>query len=179
MTRADSAELTALAVRAKADSSLLDDLLRELGPYMTRVCRRFLPNELDAEEATQDALVAVASSLDRFDPDKSAVTTWAFTIASNKSRDTYRRLVRQSADVLPDELPEQRRTSVLAGNRIDLLSAADAIDDRYSQTVLLRDLAGLSYEELAVTLDVPIGTVRSRLSKGRELMAEQLRVGDS
>jgi len=167
-------DLNALASAARNDAASMDELLREIRPYVVRVCKRCLPNDLDAEEATQDALLAVASGIDRFDSDRSSISTWVYAIATNKSRDTYRRLVRQAATVVPDELPAERRTSVLAGNRIDLLAAADQVDDLYSSAVLLRDLVGLSYQEVADAMDVPVGTVRSRLSKGRSLMAEAL-----
>ena len=170
----EAIDLDALGAAARSDPASLDELLRAIRPYVVRVCKRCLPNELDAEDATQDALLAVAAGIERFDATRSSMSTWVYAIATNKSRDTYRRLVRQSATVIPAELPADRRTSVLAGHRVDLLAAADQVDDRYSSTVLLRDLVGLSYEEVAEALDVPIGTVRSRLAKGRNLMAEAL-----
>ncbi len=160
-----------LAPRAAAGDQLaLDELLRLAQPDVAARCARILPHALDAEEAAQDALLTVARRIDSFEG-RSRFSTWLYRISSNAAIDTYRKLKRRAED--GDELPEitsDNRTSVIAGTRLDVLEALEQVDIRFAEPVVLRDMQGLDYAEIADVLDLPLGTVKSRIHEGRRLL---------
>ncbi|MEY9213785.1 RNA polymerase sigma factor [Thermobifida halotolerans] len=176
--------LETLALRAReGDQSALEELLRRIQPDVLRRCARFLPYRQDAEEACQDALMRVASSIHRFRGD-SMFTTWLYTVVSNSARQTYRSLKRRSAEMPTeaDRMPHQsdpRTTSVIAGSRIDLLEALDQLErDRPNLVapLVLRDLCQMEYGEIAAQLDLALGTVKSRIHEGRKRVRKALAV---
>ncbi len=154
---------------ASGDAVALGQLLPLIEVDVLRIATKFLPNRFDAEEAAQDALLAVSRHIDEFDG-RARFTTWLYRITANRSIDTYRRLRREwerSAGVLPADLPADRRTSVQAGTTIDLLEATRIVDDKFCEPVLLRDFCGMSYAEISIELGIAEGTVASRISEGR------------
>jgi RNA polymerase sigma-70 factor (ECF subfamily) len=171
-------DVDALARAAAAgDRRALDDLLTALRPEALRLCARFLSNREDAEEACQDTLLAVARGIGGFHGE-AAFRTWFYRIAANRSRSTYQRLRRrhegEAAGVpLPDRA-DPRRTSVVAGTRIDLLEALESLPPEQAEAVALRDVTGLSYGEIATLLGVPDGTVKSRLHEARRQLRRRL-----
>jgi RNA polymerase sigma factor (sigma-70 family) len=159
------------AAAAGGDTSALDKLLAHIQPQVLRQCRRLLPNDLDAEEACQDALLSVARRIDRFER-RSSFSTWLYRITVNAGLDTYRKLKRRGSTVDLDsiELTTAQRTSVLAGNRIDLLDALEDIDPKFGVAVVLRDVYDLDYPEIAEAMDINEGTVKSRIHEGRKTL---------
>lgn len=168
-------ELEELARRTRdGDVAARDALLAAVYQGVLERCARALPNRLDAEEAAQDTLLAVTRSIGSFDG-RSKFTTWLYRVTSNRILDTYRRLKRHQVD--PSEIPEleeERRTSVIAGMRVDLLEAMEAVADHYTEPVALRDLCGLDYQEIANELGIPLGTVKSRISEGRRQLKHHM-----
>jgi RNA polymerase sigma-70 factor (ECF subfamily) len=173
-------DVEALARAAAAgDRRALDDLLAALRPDALRLCARFLPNREDAEEACQDTLLAVARGIGRFHGE-SSFRTWFYRVAANRARSTYQRLRRRYAGEaagvpLPDR-PDPRRTSVVAGTRLDLLDALEGLPPEQAEAAALRDVLGLTYGEIATLLGVPDGTVKSRLHEARRHL--RLRLAD-
>ena len=171
-------DVEALARSAAAgDRRALDALLAAVRPDALRLCGRFLPNREDAEEACQDTLWAVARGVGQFHGD-SSFRTWFYRVAANRARSTYQRLRRRYAGEaagvpLPDR-PDPRRTSVVAGTRLDLLDAMESLPPEQAETVALRDVLGLSYAEIATSLGVPEGTVKSRLHEARRQLRHRL-----
>jgi RNA polymerase sigma factor (sigma-70 family) len=142
-----------------------------------RLCGRFLPSREDAEEACQDTLLALTRGIGQFDG-RSSFRTWLYRIATNRARSTYRVLRRrwetEAAGVpLPDQ-PDPQRTSVIAGTRLDLLDALERLSPELAEAVALRDILGLSYREIAELLDVPDGTVKSRIHEARRRLRQRL-----
>ncbi|WP_422770351.1 RNA polymerase sigma factor [Plantactinospora sp. WMMC1484] len=176
-----SSGVTDLDVLARAaadgDRDALDRLLVAVRPDVLRMSARFLPNREDAEEACQDTLLAVARGITRFDG-RSAFRTWLHRVAANRARSTYaalrRRFEAEAHHEPMPELPDPRRTSVVAGTRLDLLDALDAIGPELAESVALRDVLGLPYREIAVLLDLPEGTVKSRIHQGRRQLRGRL-----
>jgi RNA polymerase sigma-70 factor (ECF subfamily) len=146
-----------------------------------RLCARFLPNRQDAEEACQDTLVAVARGIGQFEG-RSSFHTWLHRLAANRARSTYqslrRRYAEESGGVPLPERPDPRRTSVVAGTRLDLLDALDGLSPQQAEAVTLRDVLGVSYGEIATLLDLPVGTVKSRIHEARRGLRERLNDGE-
>jgi RNA polymerase sigma-70 factor (ECF subfamily) len=178
------ADVEALAARAAAgDREALERLLAEVQPRVRRICGRMLLFPEDAEEATQDALLLVSTKIGTF-KGQSRFTTWLHTVASNSARGTYRSLRRRAAERATDELPvnaDPRTTSVIAGSRLDLLDALEDLGHDRPEIVdawLLRDVHHLDYAEIADVLDVPLGTVKSRIHGARQALRPRLAVSD-
>ncbi|HWC12606.1 MAG TPA: RNA polymerase sigma factor [Acidimicrobiales bacterium] len=160
------------AARA-GDTGALDTLLRRHHPRLLALCRRLTGDPTDAEDACQEALVAVARGLGRFDG-RSAFTTWAYRVTTNTCLDELRRRRRRPVPGLgPAEEAAAARPSAASdpGDRVavrlDVDAALAAIPPDFRTAVVLRDLCQLSYDEIAAVLDVPVGTVRSRIARGR------------
>jgi RNA polymerase sigma factor (sigma-70 family) len=162
---------------AAGDPGALHALLVAVGPDVLRLCARFLPHREDAEEACQDTLLALARGITRFEG-RSSFHTWLHRLAANRARSTYQRLRRRfdaeaSGTPLPDT-PDPRRTSVVAGTRLDLLDALECLSPGLAESVTLRDVLGLSYREIAELQGVPEGTVKSRIHEARRQLRREL-----
>ncbi|WP_028656978.1 RNA polymerase sigma factor [Nocardioides sp. J54] len=175
-------ELDALALRAAGgDRDALEDLLAAVQPRVRRICGRMLLHAQDVEEATQDALLLVATKIGSF-AGRSRFTTWLHAVASNSARSTYRSLKRRAAEHAVDELPvhaDPRTTSVIAGSRLDLLDALEVLAESHPDLVeplVLRDVQELDYNEIARLLDTPLGTVKARIHHARKAVRPLLRV---
>ena len=180
----DPDDLDALALRAAGgDREALELVLAEVQPRVRRTCGRMLLFPEDAEEATQDALLLVATKIDQF-AGRSRFTTWLHAVASNSARTTYRSLKRRAAERLTDELPvhaDPRTTSVITGSRLDFLEALEVVGHDHPELVeplVLRDVQELDYNEIAALLEVPLGTVKSRIHSARNAVRPLLRVTD-
>jgi RNA polymerase sigma factor (sigma-70 family) len=167
---------------AQGDHRSLGELLRRIEPDVIRHCERLLPYRQDAEEAAQDTLLAVARNISRFEG-RSRFGTWLHIVTVNCARTTYRSLKRRSseqAEELPDQRPDPRRVSVIAGSRLDLLDAMEALEaDKpdLAHALVLRDICELDYAEIADQLGIPIGTAKSRIHQARKYV--QAVLGDA
>ena len=179
----DADEIDALARRAQAgDADALDALLRLVRPRALAVCRSVLPYSADAEDACQEALINVARKIGSWNG-RSRFTTWLHVVAVNSARTTYRRLKNQAVPRDPQaavgpERPDPRTTSVIAGTRLDLLEALETLErehPQYVEPLLLRDVYGLAYDEIAVQTGAPLGTVKAQIHHGRRLVRPLLR----
>jgi len=178
----DDQDAEALASRAAAgDAAALDALLRVIGPEVLRRCGRFLPNRQDAEEAAQDALLQVARRIRTFEG-RSRFSTWLYVVVANAARQTYRdlkrRSVEQSLTPVEDTRTDPRTTSVIAGSRVDLLEALERLE-QVRPKLVYRDICELGYEEIAARLELPLGTVKSRLHQARHEVRQWLIEGSS
>ena len=179
-------EIDELARRAHdGDRDALEDLLTAVRPRALNVCRGVLPHLPDAEDACQDALINIAAKIGSWGG-RGRFTTWMHVVAMNSARSTYRRMKRQATatdpqDHGPLERPDPRTTSVIAGTRLDLLEALETIERDHPQLVeplLLRDVYGLPYEEIAQLVGAPLGTIKAQIHHGRKLARPLLR-GDA
>lgn len=172
----------ALVAAAQAgDRDALDQLIRLHYDRIYAVCRRITGHDSDAADAAQEALIAVVRGLPRFDG-RSQFSTWVYRIATNASLDELRRRRRRPmAVVRDDDHPEHEHVDPMAHRPIDqiadreLLEAAllDVPDD-FRIPVVMRDVADLDYQEIADTLGVPLGTVKSRIARGRGMLGAAL-----
>ncbi len=176
----DAEPLEQLAIRAReGNAAARDELLRRIQPDVMRICVRILPHRQDAEEACQDALLRISSNLHRFEG-RSKFSTWMYAIASNSGRQTYRSLKRRFSESATDQIierPDPRTTSVIAGSRLDLLEALEQLEEARPELIppfVLRDLGELSYDEIGAQLQVPVGTVKSRVHDARVHLRHRL-----
>lgn len=151
-------------------------LVDRYGPAVLSLCYASTLNPSDAEELAQDVFLAAWRGLGRFRGD-SAFSTWLFSLARNACVDRARRAAsrprlaseREQQDaVAPSGDEEDRRTARA------IFEVAARLSAPLRQAMLLRDVQGLSYEEIAALQDVPIGTVRSRISAARLAVVTEL-----
>jgi RNA polymerase sigma-70 factor, ECF subfamily len=170
---------TQLVAAAQAgDREALDKLLRLHYDAIFAVCRRVTGNDADGADAAQNALIAIVRSLARFDG-RSAFRSWAYRIATNASLDELRRRGRRGPVGLPDNVLDRTPSTdaLIEGGLAERLAIDDALDrlpEEFRTPVVLRDLLDLDYAEIAEALQVPPGTVRSRISRGRAALAKML-----
>lgn len=155
----------------------MDVLLRTHYGMVRAVCHRIVLNHADADDATQAALMSIVRALPKFDG-RAKFSTWAYRIAVNAALDEVRRIRRRPMPSGDPTTGSNHNGSPFAGEERDAASAIEsqmvvraaleAIPEEYRVALVLRHIADLDYEEIAVILDVPIGTVRSRLSRGRD-----------
>ncbi|MEY3806037.1 MAG: hypothetical protein RIR69_849 [Actinomycetota bacterium] len=156
----------------KGDKGAIDALLRAHYNTVHAVCHRIVINSADADDATQMALIAIVRALPRFDR-RSSVSTWIYRIATNAALDELRRIKRRPVPV-DDTVLEN--TTLESTSTIDdqmlITSALRQIPEEYRVVLVLRHIADLDYEEIAAIVEVPVGTVRSRLARGRAQLTE-------
>ena len=170
-----------LLTRARrGEPAAVEALLREHYDMIHAVCHRMVHNPDSANDAVQNALIAVVKGLSRFDG-RSSVSTWMYRIATNAAIDEIRRTQRRPVPVADETLAAHGSsidpTSEIAEHldqQSRLTDALGRIPEEFRAALVLRYVADLDYAEMAEVLDVPIGTVRSRLSRGRHLMADLL-----
>lgn len=166
------------------EAAAMDELLRRHYDRVHAVCRRIAGGTRDADDAAQEAMIRVVRNLDRFDG-RSAFGTWVYRIATNTALDELRKRKRrpQLRSVADDDDLRQRpeQADQIADRLIDSVADRLAIDaalaelpEEFRAAVVLRDVGDLDYAEIAEVLELPIGTVKSRIARGRRLLIEKL-----
>ena len=166
------AELADLA--ASGDRRALERLLHRHADRIVAICRRVLNSPDDAQDAAQEAMIAVSRGIANFDG-RAQFTTWLYRVATNSALDEARRKQRRPMPV--ETIPERTSGPDMAqqvADRIVIDAALVAIPAEFRACVALRDLLGLDYAEISEILDIPPGTVRSRIARGRAALAQQL-----
>lgn len=177
-----TADDRALVDAARAgDRAALDLLLRRHYNRLSALCRRVAGNDADGQDACQEALIAIVRGLPGFDG-RSTFGTWAYRVAANACVDELRRRRRRPEPVAAEEAGAGRWAAVPDGAdgvavRADLDVALAKLTPEFRVAVVLRDLCGLSYDEIAEVTGVPRGTVRSRISRGRAYLVPLLTAG--
>ncbi len=167
-----------MAAAQDGDRGALDTLLRRHHDRLYALCRRVTGNDADGADACQEALVAIVRNLGGFDG-RSSFATWAYRVATNACLDELRRRRRRPQPGLPEgEVGGGPDEFAGADTRVAVDSALAGIPIEYRVAVVLRDLCGLAYGEIAEVLDVPIGTVRSRIARGRSALIPALTTTD-
>lgn len=149
-----------------------DDVVRNHSARVYRLAYRLTGNQHDAEDLTQEVFVRVFRSLSTYTP--GTFEGWLHRITTNLFLDLVRRRSRIRFDPLPDDAER-----LASGDRgpaqlyddthfdHDVQAALDALPPDFRAAVVLCDLEGLSYDEIAATLGIKLGTVRSRIHRGR------------
>ena len=156
-----------------------DEVVRTHTARVYRLAYRLTGNRHDAEDLTQEVFVRVFRSLSSYTP--GTFEGWLHRITTNLFLDSVRRKARIRFDALPDDaerLPSGDRGPAQVYDEehfdADVQAALDALPPDFRAAVVLCDLEGLSYEEIAATLGIKIGTVRSRIHRGRSQLRASL-----
>jgi RNA polymerase sigma-70 factor (ECF subfamily) len=168
-----------LAAARRGDHDALEALLRSVHDRMAAVARRMLRDPGDAADCTQEALIRVVRGLAGFDG-RSSFSTWCHRIVATTALDELRRRGRRPVTVpetdreplSTEPAPEQASLDALALADID--SALACLPEEFRQAVVLSDVADLDYSTIAEMLEVPVGTVKSRVARGRSQLRDLL-----
>jgi RNA polymerase sigma-70 factor (ECF subfamily) len=161
----------------------MEALLERHYDRLYAICARVAGNPADAADACQEALLAIVKGLERYDG-RAAFTTWSYRVATNAALDELRRRNRRPRPVA--ELSEAGEATSGApaatwpaidqqvADRVSLEEVLPQLPEEFRIPVVLRDVAGLDYREIAETLSLPPGTVRSRIARGRRQLSQLL-----
>ena len=171
-------DATLVSAAQAGDRDALDALLRRHYDRLFALCRRMMSKPTDAADATQEALIAVVRGLPRFD-NRSSFSTWSYRVATNACLDELRRRRRRPDPALADDeraAPDAGEPE-LAQQVVDRMAVDETlatIPIEFRAAVVLRDVCSLDYAEIAEVLEIPPGTVRSRIARGRALLAARI-----
>lgn len=169
------AELASRA--ARGDQAAFAELMTRHRPRLYAVCRRVTCHDQDAQEALQETMILAWKRLAEFDG-RAAVGTWLYRVATNAAIDEVRRRKRapEPAETLPESSTGRGADGAVVA-RLDVDRALSQLPPQYRAVVVLRELCDLSYREIAELRDIPVDTVKSQLSRGRQALAELLTDG--
>ncbi len=185
----DEAELIEQCRRG--ERSAFEQFVRRYQDRVFNLCWRMCGNRADAEDLTQEAFVRAIQAIDRFDG-RAGVYTWLFRIAVNLVLSDRRRAARrptcslEAAGAMTDASIDSARGRIAAVEATPAEQACDQethrrvaqavaeLDEEHRSVVILRDMESFGYEEIAEILEVPIGTVKSRLHRARLALRDKL-----
>ena len=162
------------------DSQALEILLRNHYEKIWGICKRLMINDQDALDATQESLIAIATRINKFER-RSKFSTWLYRVTTNICFDELRK---KSRIPTPDSESEQLEISIEPSfeNQIDdkllINEVLNLLPNEFKTVLVLRDLCDLNYDEISEILNIPIGTVRSRISRGRSAISNYLTNGN-
>jgi RNA polymerase sigma factor (sigma-70 family) len=157
-----------------------DEIVRQHSARVYRLAYRLTGNRHDAEDLTQEVFIRVFRSLSTFQP--GTFEGWLHRITTNLFLDQARRRQRIRFDALPDDAGDRLPGLLPAPDSgfsddmfdPDIELALASLSPEFRAAVVLCDVEGLSYDEIAAVLDVKIGTVRSRIHRGRSMLRKAL-----
>ncbi|MFZ5650106.1 MAG: RNA polymerase sigma factor [Bacillota bacterium] len=177
-----------LLVRRSRDGDLdsFDELVSRYQSRVYTVAFRFMGNHADAGDLAQEAFIRAFQSLPTFRGD-SSFATWLYRIVSNACRDELRKQQRQKKVSLDEMIMQPGGNPSLAAagptpeEHLESIEMRDMVQRHLSELsgdhrliLVMRDIQGLSYEEIASALDCNVGTVKSRLSRARHALKNRL-----
>lgn len=171
-------ERTLVTQAQQGDRNAFSELIRIHAQGVQRVVYRMCGDQHLAEDAAQETFIQAWMKLDSY-RHKSSLRNWLYRIAVNSAIDTLRRekrILPDAVDELPltDNEPGPETAFIHAERAVAVQNAIAALPDASRAVLILREYEGLSYREIAETLDIPLGTVMSRLSYARKLLKDEL-----
>ena len=174
-TAAQDAELLARVV--SGDHEAFEQIMRNHEDRVFSVCLRIMGNREHALDATQETFLTAFRKASQF-RGNAAFGTWVYRIAVNTCYDQLRRQKRRRTEPLPDHAhPRDHRAEEdieSAGLRPEIQRALANLPPEFRAAIVLSDLEGLGLPEVAEVLGIPLGTVKSRVFRGRRLLAAEL-----
>jgi RNA polymerase sigma-70 factor (ECF subfamily) len=157
-----------------------DEVAREHGRFMYQVAFRLTGNSDDAADLVQEALLRVRKGLETYQP--GSLEGWLARIVTNVFLDEVRRRRRRPVAALPDDADRVLPAAPAADEAsielsADVQAALSSLPDEFRVAVVLCDVADLPYEDIATATGAPVGTVRSRIHRGRRMLRAALQQG--
>ncbi len=157
-----------------------DDVVRDHGARVYRLAYRLTGNQHDAEDLTQEVFVRVFRSLSQYTP--GTFEGWLHRITTNLFLDQVRRKARIRFEGLPEDAADRLASREIGPQQLlddrtydaDIQAALDALPPDFRVAVVLCDIEGLTYEEISELLGIKLGTVRSRIHRGRAALRDSL-----
>ncbi len=157
-----------------------DDVVRDHGARVYRLAYRLTGNQHDAEDLTQEVFVRVFRSLSQYTP--GTFEGWLHRITTNLFLDQVRRKARIRFEGLPEDAADRLASREIGPAQLlddrtyadDVQAALDALPPDFRVAVVLCDIEGLTYEEISELLGIKLGTVRSRIHRGRAALRDSL-----
>jgi RNA polymerase sigma-70 factor, ECF subfamily len=186
---ADASDLSLVRRVQRGERGAYDLLVLKYQHKVVKLVMRYLRNPADAEDVAQEAFVKAYRALPQFRGD-SAFYTWLYRIAINTAKNALAARERnpvsyeldlQGNDASPDMVsrlkdPETPEGLALTEEIRDTVNhAIEQLPEDLRTAIVLRELEGMSYEEIAASMDCPVGTVRSRIFRAREAIDRRLR----
>jgi RNA polymerase sigma-70 factor (ECF subfamily) len=161
----------------EGDRDAFEELMAAHEDRVFGICLRMLRDRDAALDAVQETFLTVFRKADRY-REQAAFSTWLYRVAVNTCHDQLRKAKRRRADALPDGIdpadPRGGDAMSAVEVRPDIETALQGLTAEFRAAVILVDLEGLALETAAELLQVPVGTVKSRLFRGRRILAEHL-----
>jgi len=168
------------------ESAAWEDLVKVHSRRVYSICYRFTGSDQESQDLTQEVFLRVFRSLKSFRAGEGSFGVWLARLSRNLLIDHYRRTkLDRATDSIEEQLPMleektamlSRTDGMVAGREASelLQGALQKLSPELRETVILRDLEELEYREIAQVLNVPEGTVKSRLNRGRAELARILR----
>ena len=156
-----------------------EEVARDHGRFLYNVAYRLTGNVDDAKDLVQESLLRVRRGLATYEP--GSLEGWLARIVTNVFLDEMRRKKRRPVHALPENpdlvlppAPAADAASASAGLSTEIQEAITSLPEEFRVPLVLCDVADQSYEDIATALGVPIGTVRSRLHRGRRMLRGEL-----
>lgn len=155
---------------------LVDTFSRRIFNMAYQFCGRYE----EAEDLTQEIFMKIYTSLSKYDVKKD-FTAWVMTLAKNHLIDAYRKTRREKS--LRDELDEHLQAALTPGPEAELVAAQERqslwqglgqLSPEIRLAIILKEIQGKSYEEVATIMNIPVGTVKSRINRGKIQLARLL-----
>lgn len=160
------------------DQSAFDSIMEAHEDRVFSLCLRIMRNREHALDAVQETFITVFRKAHMYNGE-SAFSTWLYRVATNTCYDQLRKHKRRRTEAIPegrDPADERSQDEFAAVElRPDIASALSALPEEFRIAVILSDLEGLPLAEVGDLLEIPVGTVKSRVFRGRKLLAESLR----
>ena len=169
-----------ISAAQNGDSQALEILLKNHYEKIWGICKRLIINDQDALDATQESLIAIATRINKFER-RSKFSTWLYRVTTNICFDELRK---KSRIPIPDSESEQLEISIDSSfekqidDKLLINEVLNLLPNEFKTALVLRDLCDLNYDEISEILNIPIGTVRSRISRGRSAISNYLTNGN-
>ncbi len=155
------------------DTRSFDELVRRHEDRIFGLCLRMTADRSDALEAAQETFIAAFRRCGTFRGD-STFSTWLYRIGINQCRDLLRRRRPVSGDAVIDRADPTIDVERAVTLRADLADALSRLPEDYRVAVVMHDVGGVPYDEIARMTHAKLGTVKSRISRGRRMLADAL-----
>jgi RNA polymerase sigma-70 factor (ECF subfamily) len=191
---AEESQLTASLIKRclGGDASAWEEIVRSHNRRIYNICYRFTGSQDDAEDLTQEVFIRIYRTLKSYDLERGAFATWVTTMTRNLLVDHFRKSKQdrmtdsmdaspssdEDAPTLGDQIRDDKPTpdASVATKETQLMvqQALQKLSPELREAVILRDLQDMDYRDIATTLKVPEGTVKSRINRGRTELARLL-----